>query len=103
MLVNLEALHSYVLQGNSECHVFEAAPSSSGGKVFKNLIKESTRDHVDLLLSCKYWPVVYVVDMACDVAHTEVRKPDMANTLWGDRRGYFERPQQGETPKVLLG
>ena len=36
MLVQLEALHSYVLQGRSECHVFEAAPSCTGGKVFKN-------------------------------------------------------------------
>ena len=36
MLVQLEALHSYILQGKSECHVFEAAPSCTGGKVFKN-------------------------------------------------------------------
>ncbi len=36
MLVQLEALHSYVLQGESECHMFTAAPGFSGGKVFKN-------------------------------------------------------------------
>ena len=34
MLVKLEALHSHLLQGKSECHVFAAAPSCSGGKVF---------------------------------------------------------------------
>ncbi len=36
MLVQLEALHSYILQGESECHMFTAAPACSGGKVFKN-------------------------------------------------------------------
>ena len=32
----LERLHSFVIQGHSECHVFEAAPLCTGGKVFKN-------------------------------------------------------------------
>ena len=36
MVVHLERLHSFLLQGESECHVFEAAPAYSGGKVFKN-------------------------------------------------------------------
>ena len=36
MLILLERLHSFVLQGRSECHVFEAAPACTGGKVFKN-------------------------------------------------------------------
>lgn len=36
MIKFLEDLHSYVFQGRSECHVFEAVPSCSGGKVFKN-------------------------------------------------------------------
>ena len=95
MLVQLETLHSYILQGKSECHVFEAAPSCTGGKVFKNchhqvsfcyynctititwcvlifyvqitsatkyiVKKESTRDHVDLLLSCKHWPLMLLI------------------------------------------
>ena len=38
MVVHLEHLHSFLLQGESECHVFEAAPAYSGGKVFKNYI-----------------------------------------------------------------
>lgn len=38
--------------------------------------KESTRDHVNLLLSSRHWPTVYAVDIACDVvAHMEVREP----------------------------
>ena len=50
--------------------------------------KESTRDHLDLLLSSKHWPVVYAVDMACDIAaHAEVHNQLLANVLWGDRRG----------------
>ena len=36
IVVHLERLHSFLLQGESECHVFEAAPACSGGKVFKN-------------------------------------------------------------------
>lgn len=63
--------------------------------------KESTRDHVDLLLSSRYWPAVYAVDMACDVvAHTEAREPHLANSLWGDRRGCFEKPTTDSLPKV---
>lgn len=63
--------------------------------------KESTRDHVDLLLSSKHWPLVYAVDMACDVvAHVEVREPKLANAMWGDRRGCFQRPVPGIPPKV---
>ena len=142
MLVQLEALHSYILQGKSECHVFEAAPSCTGGKVFKNcnhqvrmpllvklyirlstisvflfqyyylqvisatkyiVKKESTRDHVDLLLSCKHWPLVYAVDMACDVvAHMEARLPQMAAAIWGNRRGCFEKPCPGRAPQVQI-
>ena len=49
--------------------------------------KESTRDHVDLLMSSKHWPLVYAVDMACDVI--EVRHPKLANAMWGERRGCF--------------
>ena len=64
--------------------------------------KESTRDHVDLLLLCSCWPLLYAVDMACDiVAHTEVREPQLANPLWEDQRGFFERPSTTIPPKVL--
>lgn len=126
----LENLHSYLIQGRSECHVFDAVASCSGGKVFKNcqhqvtldclivyhvvtplsqvisaskfiMRKESTRDHVDLLLSSKHWPLVYAVDMACDVvAHIEVREPKLADAMWGERRGCFEKPIPGVVPEV---
>jgi hypothetical protein len=36
MVKGIENLHSYIIEGKSECHVFEAVPSCSGGKVFKN-------------------------------------------------------------------
>lgn len=63
--------------------------------------KESTRDHVDLLLSSRYWPTVYAVDMACDVvAHMEAREPQLASALWGHRRGCFEAPSTSTLPKV---
>ena len=63
--------------------------------------KESTRDHVDLLLSSKHWPVVFAVDMACDVvAHVEVRHPNLATALWEDRRGCFQKPHPRNDPQV---
>ena len=36
MVKYLESLHSYIIQGHSECHVFESVSRCSGGKVFKN-------------------------------------------------------------------
>ena len=36
MVQHLERLHSFLIQGQSECHVFEAVSRCSGGKVFKN-------------------------------------------------------------------
>ena len=50
MIVHLERLHSFLLQGESKCHVFEAAPACSGGKVFKNC-------HHQVSL----WVVVYII------------------------------------------
>ncbi len=110
--------------------MFEAVPSCSGGKVFKNchhqvlpcsimyyslqfhqvisaskfiMRKESTRDHVDLLMSSKHWPLVYAVDMACDVvAHIEVRDPALANAMWGEKRGCFEIPKKDTIPEVSI-
>lgn len=62
--------------------------------------KEITRDHVDLLLSSKHWPLVYAVDICDIVAHIEARQPKLANAMWGDRRGCFEKPRPGITPEV---
>ena len=60
--------------------------------------RESTRDYLDLLLSCKHWPAVLAVDMACDVVACQ--RPELAQSLWGERRGCFERPVANEVPKV---
>ena len=60
-----------------------------------------TRDHVDLLLSSRHWPLAFAVDMACDVvAHTEVREPKLAKMMWGERRGCFEVPKINEKPNI---
>lgn len=65
--------------------------------------KESTRDYLDLLLSCKYWPVVLAVDMACDVvSHIECRQPILAHAIWGERRGCFEKPTANKKTQVIL-
>ena len=64
--------------------------------------KESTRDHIDLLLSMRHWAVVYAVDMACDVvAHLEARHPALAHHLWRDRRGCFQRPNETKKSEVI--
>ena len=48
---------------------------------------------MDLLLLCNLWPLVYAVDMACNVvAHVEARLSLMAEAMWGNRRGCFEKP-----------
>ena len=65
--------------------------------------KESTRDHVGLLLSSKHWPIVFAVDMAFDVApHVEVRHPKLATALWGDRRACFQKPHPQKDPQVCM-
>ena len=65
--------------------------------------KESTIDHVDLLLSSKHWPVVFAVDMVCDVAaHVEVRHPKLATALWGERRACFQKPHPRNDPQVSI-
>ena len=49
----------------------------------------------------KSWPIVYAVDMACDVvAHMEAREPALASQFWDNRRGCFERPSTTSQPKV---
>ena len=111
--------------------MFQAAPTCTGGKIFLNcqhqvmynasilialtelaklqviygtkyiVKKESTRDHVDLLLSLKHWPIVYAADMARDVvAHIAVREPRLASEMWGEHRGCFEKPSSTYRPQV---
>ncbi len=50
------------------------------------------------------WPVVYAVDMACDVvAHVEAWVLEMAAFLSGDAKGCFEKPQYRQMPSVSNG
>ena len=45
--------------------------------------------------------IVYAVDIACDVvAHAEARLPLMAEAMWGNRRGCFEKPCPERPPRV---
>ena len=56
----------------------------------------------NLLLSCKYWPVVLAVDMVCDVvSHIECRQPTLAHAIWGERWGCFKKPTANK--KTLSG
>ncbi|XP_039473487.1 HMG domain-containing protein 3 isoform X2 [Oreochromis aureus] len=60
----------------------------------KYLVKgETARDHVDLLLSSRYWPPVYVCDCARQVALcTDLQYPQLAKQMWGRNQGCFSDP-----------
>uniref|UniRef100_A0A672YXM9 HMG box domain containing 3 n=1 Tax=Sphaeramia orbicularis TaxID=375764 RepID=A0A672YXM9_9TELE len=54
---------------------------------------ETARDHVDLLLSSRYWPPVYVSDCARKVAVcADMQYPDLAAQMWGRNQGCFSDP-----------
>lgn len=54
---------------------------------------ETARDHVDLLLSSRYWPPVYVNDCARQVALcTDMQYPELAAQMWGRNQGCFSDP-----------
>uniref|UniRef100_A0A8C6UDJ8 HMG box domain containing 3 n=1 Tax=Neogobius melanostomus TaxID=47308 RepID=A0A8C6UDJ8_9GOBI len=67
----------------------------------KCLIKrETARDHVDLLLSSRYWPPVYVSDCAQQVALcADMQYPDLATQMWGRNQGCFCDPF--ENPEIV--
>lgn len=59
---------------------------------------ETARDHVDLLLSSRYWPPVYVSDCARAVALcADVQYPDLATRMWGRNQGCFSDPFENPT------
>lgn len=66
----------------------------------KYLVKgETARDHVDLLLSSRYWPPVYVNECAQQVALcTDLQYPKLATQMWGRNQGCFCDPF--EKPEV---
>ncbi|KAM8732457.1 HMG domain-containing protein 3 isoform 2-T2 [Acanthopagrus schlegelii] len=54
---------------------------------------ETARDHVDLLLSSRYWPPVYVSDCARKVALcADMQYPELATQMWGRNQGCFSDP-----------
>ena len=60
---------------------------------------ETARDHVDLLLSSRYWPPVYVSDCAREVALcADMQYPELATQMWGRNQGCFSDPF--EKPEV---
>lgn len=54
---------------------------------------ETARDHVDLLVSSRFWPPVYVADCAQKVALcAEALYPELASQMWGRNQGCFSDP-----------
>ncbi|KAM9741161.1 HMG domain-containing protein 3 isoform 1-T3 [Menidia menidia] len=54
---------------------------------------ETARDHMDLLLSSRHWPPVYVCDSARKVALcTDLQYPELAIQMWGRNQGCFSDP-----------
>lgn len=64
---------------------------------------ESALDHVDLLVSSRHWPPVYVVDMATPVALcADLCYPDLTNQMWGRNQGCFSSPTEPPVVRSLL-
>ncbi|TRY91315.1 hypothetical protein DNTS_030131 [Danionella cerebrum] len=64
--------------------------------------RESARDHLDLLLSSRLWPLVYVSDCAQQVALcTELSCPQLASLMWGKNQGCISDPTAEESLQVV--
>ncbi|XP_067313065.1 HMG domain-containing protein 3 isoform X1 [Pseudorasbora parva] len=62
--------------------------------------RESARDHLDLLLSSRFWPPVYVADCAQKVALcTDLLYPELASQMWEKNQGCFSDPST--TPQYV--
>ncbi|KAM4586510.1 HMG domain-containing protein 3 [Fundulus diaphanus] len=66
---------------------------------------ETARDHVDLLLSSRYWPPVYVCDCPRQVALcADLQYPELATQMWGRNQGCFsdpfEKPESVSCPEL---
>ncbi|KGL73748.1 HMG domain-containing protein 3, partial [Tinamus guttatus] len=103
----LLALYDFVQNGTS---VKQASAHHTGGKVYKvcphqvvcgskYIVRgENARDHVDLLVSSRHWPPVYVVDTASSVALcADVCCPDLTSQMWGKNQGCFSDPMDPPT------
>ena len=62
-------------------------------------LTESVRDAADLYLSLKYPPTTFICDSACGLSrHLELRNKELAQLLWGENGGCFERPTLDKLP-----
>ncbi|XP_010160161.1 PREDICTED: HMG domain-containing protein 3 [Eurypyga helias] len=99
---SLLALYEFVQNGTS---VTQASTHHTGGKIYKvcphqvvcgskYIVRgENARDHVDLLVSSRHWPPVYVVDTASSVALcADVCCPGLTSQMWGKNQGCFSDP-----------
>ncbi|XP_061857960.1 HMG domain-containing protein 3 isoform X2 [Colius striatus] len=99
---SLLALYEFVQNGPS---VTQTSAQHTGGKIYKvcphqvvcgskYIVRgENARDHVDLLVSSRHWPPVYVVDTACSVALcADVCCPGLTSQMWGKNQGCFSDP-----------
>ncbi|RMB96720.1 hypothetical protein DUI87_26785 [Hirundo rustica rustica] len=100
---SLLALYEFVQNGAS------IAPPGhhTGGKIYKvcphqvvcgskYIVRgENARDHVDLLVSSRHWPPVYVVDTASSVALcADLCWPGLTSQMWGKNQGCFSDPME---------
>ncbi|KAM6408779.1 HMG domain-containing protein 3 [Rhynochetos jubatus] len=99
---SLLALYEFVQNGMS---ITQASAHHTGGKIYKvcphqvvcgskYIVRgENARDHVDLLVSSRHWPPVYVVDTASSVALcADVCCPGLTSQMWGKNQGCFSDP-----------
>ncbi|XP_047441006.1 HMG domain-containing protein 3 [Mugil cephalus] len=103
LLASLVSLYTVVHSGLSTAP--QPPPHLTAGKLSKvcphkvvcaskYLVRgETARDHVDLLVSSRYWPPVYVCDCARQVALcTDLQYPELATQMWGRNQGSFSDP-----------
>lgn len=63
------------------------------------LLQESVRDPADLFLSLKYPPPLLITDTPCGFArHMDLREPEIAKVIWGNRSGCLEIPSLEKSP-----
>ncbi|XP_017683431.1 PREDICTED: HMG domain-containing protein 3 [Lepidothrix coronata] len=104
---SLLALYEFVQNGTS---ITPPSAHHTGGKIYKMcphqvvcgskyIVRgESARDHVDLLVSSRHWPPVYVVDTASSVALcADLCWPDLTSQMWGKNQGCFSDPMDPPT------
>ncbi|XP_043377540.1 HMG domain-containing protein 3 isoform X4 [Chelonia mydas] len=104
---SLLALYDFVQNG---ADAKQPPVHHTGGKIYKvcphqvvcgskYIVRgETARDHVDLLVSSRHWPPVYVVDMASSVALcADICCPDLTVQMWGKNQGCFSDPMEPPT------